>query len=162
MNHATQLMAAQYQLILGSRGRLFSYLNSLNPEDFIKENSQFGHGGTVRNLLVHIANTYESWIIQKALGRKIEFTPFNSIDNLEKTISLFDGINLSLYTFIERFSINPLEQIILDVKGIQQRQTPLALFTHVTTHEFHHKGQILTLTRHLGYTPVDTDIIFFP
>ncbi|MCB0535444.1 MAG: hypothetical protein KDD14_24780 [Saprospiraceae bacterium] len=36
---------------------------------------------------------------------------------------------------------------------------PLRLFTHIVTHEFHHKGQILSLSRHLGYTPVDTDIM---
>ncbi len=36
---------------------------------------------------------------------------------------------------------------------------PLKLFTHVITHEFHHKGQILSLSRHLGYVRVDTDII---
>ncbi|MCB0624495.1 MAG: hypothetical protein KDC43_11415, partial [Saprospiraceae bacterium] len=33
------------------------------------------------------------------------------------------------------------------------------LFTHVVTHEFHHKGQILSLTRHLGFVPVDTDVM---
>ena len=37
--------------------------------------------------------------------------------------------------------------------------TPLALFTHVITHEFHHKGQLLSMSRQLGYQPVDTDII---
>ena len=33
------------------------------------------------------------------------------------------------------------------------------LFTHVVTHEFHDKGQILSLTRHLGFVPVDTDVM---
>lgn len=36
---------------------------------------------------------------------------------------------------------------------------PLKIFTHVITHGFHHKGQILSLNRHLKYAPVDTDII---
>jgi uncharacterized damage-inducible protein DinB len=39
--------------------------------------------------------------------------------------------------------------------------TPLELFTHVITHEFHHKGQVLTMSRLLGYTPVDTDVVRF-
>jgi len=33
--------------------------------------------------------------------------------------------------------------------------------THVMTHEFHHKGQIMTMGRMLGYTPPDADVIRF-
>ncbi|MFK7696805.1 DinB family protein [Paenibacillus sp. HJGM_3] len=40
--------------------------------------------------------------------------------------------------------------------------TALELMSHVITHEFHHKGQIMTMGRILGYTPPDTDIIRFP
>jgi uncharacterized damage-inducible protein DinB len=39
--------------------------------------------------------------------------------------------------------------------------TPLALFTHAISHEFHHKGQIMTMGRILGNIPPDTDIIRF-
>ncbi len=47
----------------------------------------------------------------------------------------------------------------LDKNGAILMVNPLQLFTHVITHEFHHKGQIMSLSRHLGYTPVDADII---
>ena len=40
-----------------------------------------------------------------------------------------------------------------------QELTPLQLFTHTITHEFHHKGQVLSMSRLLGYVPVDTDVI---
>ena len=36
--------------------------------------------------------------------------------------------------------------------------TPLWLLTHTETHEFHHKGQIVAMARHLGYNPPDTDL----
>ncbi|MCU5378655.1 hypothetical protein OCA08_16075 [Bacillus cereus] len=36
--------------------------------------------------------------------------------------------------------------------------TPLWLLTHTETHEFHHKGQIVSMARHLGYNPPDTDL----
>lgn len=35
------------------------------------------------------------------------------------------------------------------------------IFTHVITHEFHHKGHAMTMARLLGYTPVDTDVMRF-
>jgi len=38
--------------------------------------------------------------------------------------------------------------------------TPLWLMTHTMTHEFHHKGQIVTLARRLGYAPPDTDLVY--
>lgn len=44
------------------------------------------------------------------------------------------------------------------------KATPLMIFTHVTTHEFHHKGQIMPMCRQLGYPPPETDVyrLFYP
>ncbi|RZK68975.1 MAG: hypothetical protein EOO92_22520, partial [Pedobacter sp.] len=39
--------------------------------------------------------------------------------------------------------------------------TVTSLFTHVITHEFHHKGQIMSMMRLIGYIPPDADIIRF-
>lgn len=50
-------------------------------------------------------------------------------------------------------------EIEYEIKGTKNSIQPLKLFTHVITHEYHHKGQILSLSRHLGYIPADTDII---
>lgn len=35
----------------------------------------------------------------------------------------------------------------------------LWLFTHTTTHEFHHKGQIALFGREFGYPTPDTDLV---
>ncbi|MCB0640529.1 MAG: ATP-binding cassette domain-containing protein, partial [Phaeodactylibacter sp.] len=48
---------------------------------------------------------------------------------------------------------------VLEFDGKPQETEALKLFTHVITHEFHHKGQVLSFSRHLGYTPVDTDVL---
>ncbi|WP_244950894.1 DinB family protein [Pedobacter suwonensis] len=61
--------------------------------------------------------------------------------------------------FTEKFKGNELHKMELDKNGAILMVNPLQLFTHVITHEFHHKGQIMSLSRHLGYTPVDADII---
>ncbi len=34
------------------------------------------------------------------------------------------------------------------------------LLFHSVTHEYHHKGQIVTMIRMLGYTPNNTDVLF--
>ncbi|TDH29325.1 hypothetical protein EXU57_00555 [Segetibacter sp. 3557_3] len=46
-----------------------------------------------------------------------------------------------------------------DNDGTVSQATPLQVYTHVITPEFHHKGQVLTLSRQQGYIPADTDII---
>jgi uncharacterized damage-inducible protein DinB len=63
--------------------------------------------------------------------------------------------------FLKKYSDDYRRSLTREIKrkGITLTLTPLQLFTHVITHEFHHKGQILTMSRTLGYIPVDTDVI---
>ncbi len=112
----------------------------------------------MRNLLVHIGNTYEYWIRQ-ALGREISFTEDNFIINAKEAEAYFFTIDSLVEEFITAFSDNYLTDIALATDTKIVTANPLKIFTHVITHEFHHKGQVLSLTRHLGYIPIDTDVI---
>nr|WP_261382294.1 DinB family protein [Mucilaginibacter achroorhodeus] len=62
--------------------------------------------------------------------------------------------------FLESFkqSLN-LSLTLEKGQGVILNLSPLELFTHVITHEFHHKGQLVNMSRQLGYIPVDTDVI---
>ncbi|UAY56069.1 DinB family protein [Arachidicoccus terrestris] len=159
MKEAATCLQRQYDLIRGSRARLLNYCQTISNEDFLNENSSFGLGGSIRNLLVHIVNTYQSWIIKRALQKNIDFTEYSAVKTNEEAETLFRFIDEEVMTFIEKYEMTLFEKIRLDVRGTIKPLSPFELFTHVTTHEFHHKGQILSLSRHLGYTPVDTDII---
>ncbi len=63
--------------------------------------------------------------------------------------------------FLEKYRNNFEEPFTAMIKhrDLTMTLTPMHLYTHVITHEFHHKGQILTMSRLLGYIPVDTDVI---
>lgn len=37
--------------------------------------------------------------------------------------------------------------------------TPRKLICHTITHEYHHKGQIVSMARLMGYEPPNTDIL---
>ena len=149
----------QYEAIQGSRHALFEYCKTISEQDLLNENSSFGRGGSIRNLLVHIANVYEFWIAKNALVKKISFTAYQSKQNINEIIAVFEQVDIFMQEFIELFRENETIQIEYELNGSQNRVSLLKLFTHVITHEFHHKGQILSLSRHLGYIPVDTDII---
>lgn len=148
----------QYSLVRSSRLILFDYCKNLSVADFIKEHANFGRG-SIRNLVVHVANVYEFWIGSKVLQRNQEFTAFDAVDEIDQAISLYHQVDSLMETFLSLVSDAPLMQISFERNGVKTTETALTLFTHVITHEFHHKGQILSMSRHMGYVPVDTDII---
>ena len=125
---------------------------------FTSTHSSFGRGGSIRNLIVHIATTYQFWIGQEFLKKEMVFTEYTSITGMEDVVRLFNSVDLLMEEFFSEAENLGRD----DIKpGIKEENTLYAfkLFTHVITHEFHHKGQILSLSRQLGYIPVDTDIM---
>jgi uncharacterized damage-inducible protein DinB len=152
------IMSLQYGFVKGSREVLLKYCETISAADFRTENSSFGRG-SIRNLLVHIANTYEFWIGQQALEKEMVFTSYESVSNVEETRQLFSEIDKLVEEFVTSFSRSSLTNLTVVINDTRTKTNPLKLFTHVITHEYHHKGQILSLSRHLGYTPIDTDIM---
>ena len=149
----------QYELVQESRRVLFDYCKTISPVDLLNENSSFGRGGSIRNLLVHIANTYQFWIAKWGLDKNIVFTPYDANQSMSDIVDLFAGVDLFMHEFINSFDISGEKQINFEINGVKNSASQFKLFTHVITHEFHHKGQVLSLSRHLGYTPIDTDVV---
>lgn len=149
----------QYQLLIQSRKVLFEYCSTLTQEDLLNQNTSFGRGGSIRNLLVHIANAYEFWVVKHALKKNIHFTAYPDINSMSEIEELFRSIDKEVFVFLDTYEVSKFEPLDLSIKGSKKKISPFELFTHVITHEFHHKGQVLSISRHLGYTPVDTDII---
>lgn len=148
----------QYEFVRSSRKVLLGYCKTLADKDFIIEYSTFGRG-SIRNLLVHIGNTYEYWIGRHSLNKNIKFTEYHSVKSVAEVEALFSNIDSLLEEFISVYSEKYTIDIEMNLNDRMIIANPFKLFTHVITHEFHHKGQILSLSRHLGYVPVDTDII---
>jgi uncharacterized damage-inducible protein DinB len=148
----------QYNFVKSSRQALLEYCGRISENDFVTENSSFGRG-SIRNLLVHIGNTYEFWIGRHALNLEIDFTSYNTIKDASQTSEFFLSIDLLISKFIDGYSGTQTEDLVFEINSQKVTASPLKLFSHVITHEFHHKGQILSLSRHLGYIPIDTDII---
>ncbi|MCW3091933.1 MAG: damage-inducible protein DinB [Ferruginibacter sp.] len=159
MESLFKYVTEQYEAVRASRQVLLEYCETIFETDFINENSSFGRGGSVRNLLVHIANVYEVWIAKNGLNKNISFTDYQTMKNISDIIDLFESVDIFMYEFIKSFQFAGTEQINYEKNGTSNSISRLKLFTHVITHEFHHKGQILSISRHLGYIPVDTDII---
>ena len=157
MKSSLEYSKQQYGFVQDSRKALLDYCKTISSEDLIDQNTSFGRGGSMRNLLVHIANTYQYWIANISLKKNITFTDYQAVQNIDDIIELFNLVDNFMHEFIA--TLDSAEEIPYEINGVKRLANPLKLFTHVVTHEFHHKGQVLSISRHLGYTPVDTDII---
>ncbi len=147
----------QYIYVHGARGILLDYCKKITPEHFLFENPSFGNGGSMRNLLVHTANSYQAWIGGRVLGKSIQKLNFSDYRHVNDIAILYAAIDELMAAFFES-AISLTKEITFEKGGYQQSASPLKIFTHVITHEFHHKGQLLSMSRYLGYTPTDTDI----
>lgn len=147
------ILDSQYKMVCEAREVLLRYCETLSNEHLIAEFPNFGRG-SIRNLLVHNANTYQFWIGRSALQKEIVFAKATDFITIETIRLLYNQVNDLMNEFLHHFE-NQLNTAIVD-KTLEM--LPLPIFTHVITHEFHHKGQILSMSRHLGYTPPDTDV----
>ena len=67
-----ELLLQQYEMVKGSRQVLFSYLATVAPEQYVQEIPTFANG-SMRNLQVHIANTYIHWLGRFGLEETQDF-----------------------------------------------------------------------------------------
>lgn len=154
----TDTLKRQYEWVRGSRAVLLDYLEGLTRDELVEENSSFGRGSVVK-LLIHTANTYRYWLGEQALGRVMTYAGDGSHVDLAAIRGLFGQVDTLVGEFVERFAERGSWRVEYRIGGREGTAEALRLFTHVVTHEYHHKGQVLSLTRHLGYTPVDTDVM---
>jgi uncharacterized damage-inducible protein DinB len=156
------LLISQYEGVKGARQALFSYCGSMKESDLFEKIGTFNNNCIV-DLLVHNANTYISWLKNFGMDGALPFYETEDMKDMDDIKLLFEKVDLIVGDFLQKYK-DDYEQLLtkeIKRKGITVTLTPLQLFTHVITHEFHHKGQMLTMSRLLGYTPVDTDVIRF-
>jgi uncharacterized damage-inducible protein DinB len=155
-----KLLVLQYKNIRGARHALFTYCESMDNADLFKKVAAF-NDSCISDMLLHIANTYISWLENLGLGGTLPFHENGDVKELKEIKILFEQADLFVNEFLKKYSDDYMRSLTREIKrkAITLTLTPLQLFTHVITNEFHHKGQILTMSRILGYIPVDTDVI---
>jgi uncharacterized damage-inducible protein DinB len=155
------LLFTQYTLVQQSRQVVFQFLEENVMDDFAKPLSVF-NDKTISYMYVHIANTYIAWADNFALNGSSAYYDQDVPLNIAQIKKLFAQVDEIMERFIAHFSADPAQ----DVKGYKWPEKYIetdayGIFTHVITHEFHHKGQAMTMARLLGHTPPDTDVMRF-
>ena len=151
----------QYQMIRGSRGVVLSFAEEHLAHQLHTPVPAFVNK-TIAYLLVHNINVYLHWMANFAMQLGEEYADENSFQDIAGIKVLYAKTDRIVADFIMRYH-NGLHETIIGttISGRQEQLTPLEIFTHVITHEFHHKGQLLSMFRLLGQTPPDSDVIRF-
>lgn len=159
--NTTEHLAQQYQLVIGSRNVVMEFCHKLDDKVFVKLNSF--NDKSIFDLLVHVTHVYTFWLGKFSLKKDVVFADPDKINNLKSLQQLYGNVNdlvAEFLKFINQTSVSGVEGEAGTPVRIIVR-SPFEIFTHVITHEFHHKGQILIMGRQLGVVPPDTDIIRF-
>jgi uncharacterized damage-inducible protein DinB len=156
-----KILKVQYKLIQEARAELLKFCSTLKPEDLSKEIAGFNNS-TIISKLLHIANTYLFWLKRFAAKEEFQYFEEKNIKDIDGVRKAFAEADKAVNTFLNSYPYHSTK-IKGEIFWLKTDMTfsVVELFTHVMTHEFHHKGQIMSMTRMLGYTPIDADIIRF-
>ena len=115
--------------------------------------------GSIRDTHIHVTQCYQHWLSRFGLKETDNRMQTEGINTIEDMRRLFKEVDQLVNSFLETFESKYDYKIKGQVSGEEEELTVLRLMTHTITHEFHHKGQIVSMARQLGYTPHDTDLL---
>ncbi|WP_090117782.1 DinB family protein [Cohnella sp. OV330] len=155
-------MQQQYDWIRAVRENLFAFLEDQSPRLLHETVPGFGRGTILRTHL-HVVDSYNFWMGAFAFKKINEHRdiPVHEIERAEvkyvreKFAEVDELVQRFLSEYGDRWS-EPIEQDE-SWQGYPKTATPLLLLTHTATHEFHHKGQIVSMARQLGCPPPADD-----
>lgn len=157
-----EIMQQQYDWIKAARQNLFAFLEELPPRILHEPVPEFGRGTILRTHL-HVADSYRWWLDAFAFKKMGEHKDISmrevELADVAFARAEFAEIDELAQRFLREYRDRWNEPIEQDEswQGYPKAPTPLLLFTHTATHEFHHKGQIVSMARHLGFPPPADD-----
>lgn len=156
-----EILQKQYTLLQASREEVFNFLETQVGKDLHTPVPGYDNR-TIRYLLEHTAGCYFNWMAHFALKQPVQVFDDHDFATVNLIRRVYGRVDDIMVVFLENFK----DDIEVPIQGLHSNNdkvnaTPLQLFTHVLTHEFHHKGQIMSMCRLLGYTPPDTDVSLF-
>ena len=116
---------------------------------------------SVRDTLGHIMLAEWLWL-ERWQGRSPAF-PTENFSDLASLRSRWQKIETDLSAFVQRLTSSDLDRVVeyKNTKGRAFSSPMWQMLQHLVNHGTYHRGQITTLLRQLGATPVATDMIAF-
>ncbi len=136
-----------YRLVRRTRSGVLDWLDTLPPGTLTERRDEFAFGSLDR-IYAHVADCYLGWVGSVGLGRELKAVESGSVGALREAFKAVDAlVEEALGTFDDLDAPLPWTS----PEGQHEVLSRRWLVLHPITHEFHHKGQALALTRVLGH-----------
>ena len=154
-------IACYKQLERYARPRMLANLDQLKLEEFTSP-LQFLAGRSPRDVVAHTMETEIFWIHCALQGKPMikfrEYEQYAAVDTVRRRWAEVAAETKEYLRSLTPEDIDAEKSV--DIGGSNVVQFPLwQIIYHVITHEFHHKGQLMSAVRDLGYEPSETDFI---
>lgn len=152
-------LRAAYAWARVGRERLLAWLEALPGDVYTLERPDFAFG-SLRNVQVHVADCYRVWIATRGLGETVVRLDPGALPDVAALRAVYADVDALVDRALDAF-VNPDEPRRVPFRDRELEVTGRWLFLHPLTHEFHHKGQLLTMGRVLGFpypAGPDTDL----
>jgi len=140
---------------------LLDHLSTIPEEAYVKQLPGFGLP-TLRAQIVHIFNCEGFWIhtLQAARFQDEDPADWPTIPDARRLQHRVGTNTLAYLSNLTNEQLNTDTELHFPDQDIALR-TPAFILHHILTHAFHHKGQIVSMCRTLGYPAPDTDLSRF-
>lgn len=150
----------QYELIKANREVVFEFMEGISLEKLHEAVPGFG----INNMIeahIHAADSYRYWfgdfVFQmNPADMEVSEDEIKHAD-VKKAREIFAAADELVERFLNEYGSrldDPIERKV-EWSDKPVSFTPLFILTHVETHEFHHRGQMVSMARHLGCNSSD-------
>jgi uncharacterized damage-inducible protein DinB len=155
-----EVLKTQYALTQRSREIVLNFIETEVGNDLYTPVAIYADR-TVRDVLEHVACCYFQWLAAFAMKKSVKWLDSEDLITIGQIRVLYYKVDEAVTDFLEDFKYrrDPISGVHNAAGHVSA--TTVQLFTHVTSHEFHHKGQMMSMCRILGHTPPETDMSLF-
>jgi uncharacterized damage-inducible protein DinB len=144
-----------------ANARSLDAASKVSPADFTKEVG--GSFASLRGTLAHVYGAEWIWL-ERWRGTSPRKLPFAlDFPDVETIRSRWQDVEREQKEFLDALDDARLTQVVsyVNLKG-ERFAYPLGrMLQHVVNHSTYHRGQIATLLRQLGATPLSTDLLLY-
>ncbi len=150
-----------YAFTAWARARI---LDAVAPLDETAYRKDLGNSfGSVHATLVHILGTEEIWLRRWGGETPVDPVSSEAFRSFGEVRRRWDELDAALQRFLAELTEEGVLRLVRyrDTRGNDQATPLWQVMLHVVNHSTYHRGQITTMLRQLGATPVSTDLIHY-
>ena len=160
MNRITEIREL-YAFNRWANQRMLDALAALSAEEFSRD-LKSSHP-SVRDTVLHVMASEWVWLSRWLGTSPGGMPPEWSSFTLPQIAAAWEDLYRAQQSFLEKLSDADLDRVVdyRNLKGEAYSNVLWQLLRHMVNHSSYHRGQVTTMLRQLGHTPVATDLVLY-